>query len=182
MATALFLSNNHGHSLPLPQGQITHVCVSGLKNRKPRSRSRCWSCSDNRGLVANPPTRNANYLRSIRSGARECQNARTDLVRRRRLKLSLIESTVDWIEGSKNSETCALCTRMSRSRFINRVGVNLPSQSYPPGLDSVVEIVVPRRTKFDVLICTATRSRKDLLHSFVKLLGERCQVFGVVKF
>ena len=112
----------------------------------------------------------------------KCQRIRTDLVGRRCLKLSLIEFTVDWIEGSKNSETCALRARMSRSRFINKVSVNLPSQRYPPGLDSVVEIVVSRRTKFDVLICTATRGRKDLLHPFVELLGERCQVLGVVEF
>ena len=71
---------------------------------------------------------------------------------------------------------------MSRSRFINKVSVNLPSQSYPPGLDSIVEVIVPRRTKFDVLICTVVRNRKDLLHPFVELLGERCQVFRVVEF
>jgi len=46
---------------------------------------------------------------------------------------------------------------------------------------NAVEIIVPRRTKFDALICTAIQSRKDL-HPFVELLGERCQVLGVVKF
>ena len=71
---------------------------------------------------------------------------------------------------------------MSQRCFINRVSISLPSQRYPPGLDSVVEVIVPRRTKFDVLICTAVRSRKDLFHSFVELLGERCQVLGVVEF
>jgi len=71
---------------------------------------------------------------------------------------------------------------MSRHQFINGVGVNLPSQRYPPSLDSAVDIVVSRRTKFDVLICMAIRGRKDLLHPFVELLGERCQVIGVVEF
>jgi len=60
--------------------------------------------------------------------------------------------------------------------------MSLPSQRYPPSLDSVVRVVVSRETKFDVLICTAIRSRKDLLHPFVELLGERCQVLGVVEF
>ena len=46
---------------------------------------------------------------------------RTEVMERRRLKLSLMESTMDWIEGSKNVETCALCARMSWRKFINRV-------------------------------------------------------------
>ena len=71
---------------------------------------------------------------------------------------------------------------MSQRCFINRVSMSLPSQRYPPGLDSVVEIVVSRKSKFDVLICTAVRSRKDLLHPFIELLGERCQVLRVVEF
>ena len=71
---------------------------------------------------------------------------------------------------------------MSRRQFVNGVSGSLPSQRYPPGLDSPGEIVVSRRTKFDVLICMATRSREDLLHPFVELLGERCQVFGIVEF
>jgi len=100
----------------------------------------------------------------------------------RRLKLSLIQSTVDWIEGSKHSETCALYARMSQRQFINRVSMSSPSQSYPPGLDSVVGIIVSRKSKFDVLICTAIRSREDPLHPFVELLGERCQVLRVVEF
>jgi len=60
--------------------------------------------------------------------------------------------------------------------------MGLPGQRYPPSLDSVVEIVVSERTKFDVLICTAIQSRKDPLHPFVELLGERCEVLRVVEF
>ena len=80
------------------------------------------------------------------------RSIRTDFVGRRRLKLSLIVSTVDRIEGSKDAATCALYAKMSRRGFINRVNVSLPSQRYFPGLDSVVGIIVSRRTKFDVLI------------------------------
>jgi len=71
--------------------------------------------------------------------------------------------------------------RMSRPQLVNGASAKLPSQSYPPGLDSVVRIVVSGRTKFDVLICTAIGSRKDPLHPFVELLGERCQVLRVVE-
>ena len=59
--------------------------------------------------------------------------------------------------------------------------MSLPSQYYPPGLDSVVEIVVSERTKFDVLICMTTRCRKDPLHPFVELLGESHQILRVVE-
>ena len=45
------------------------------------------------------------------------------LVGSRWVKLSLIESTVDWIEGSKNSETSALCTKKFGCQFMNSVGV-----------------------------------------------------------
>jgi len=71
---------------------------------------------------------------------------------------------------------------MSQRQFINRANVSLPSQSYPPGLDSVVGIIVSRRAKLDVLIRMAVRSRKDLLHPLVELPGKRRQVFGGVEF
>ena len=128
MATALFLSDNQRHSLHCSQEQITHVCVSGLLNRNPRSASRLSSCSDNHGFMANPPTRNANCSSSTTSGVQEYSRTRTEFVGSRSVKLSLMESTVDWIEGSKNVETCALYARMSQYQFINKVGVNLPSQ------------------------------------------------------
>jgi len=110
------------------------------------------------------------------------RSIRTDFVGSRRLKLSLIVSTVDRIEGSKDAATCALYAKMSRRRFINRVSMSLPSQSYFPGLDSVVGIIVSRRAKFNVLICMAIRSRKDLLHPFVELPGKSCQVLRGVEF
>ena len=48
------------------------------------------------------------------------------------LKLSLIVSTVDWIEGSKNAETCALYgSRLGANPFVEwvqvyPVSINLP--------------------------------------------------------
>ena len=100
---------------------------------------------------------------------------------------ALSEVAPDTVHGRLNRgfeelTNCALYARTSQRQFINRLSVNLPSQRYPPNFDFIVEIVVSRRTKFDVLIRTAIRSRKDLLHPFVKLLGERCQVLGVVEF
>ena len=111
MATALFLSDNQRHSLHCSQEQVTHVCVSGLLNRNPRSASRLSSCSDNHRFMANPPTRNADYSSSTTSGVQQYSRTRTEFVGSRSVKLSLMESTVDWIDGSKNSETSALCTR-----------------------------------------------------------------------
>ena len=155
---------------------------SGLQNRNPRSKSRFWSCSDNHGLVAKPPTRNANCSWLIRSGIQEYQRTRTELVGRRRLKLSLIESTVDWIEGSKNTETCALYARNFESQRVNRATVSSPRQRQPPGPDSTVGIVISRGTKFDILIRIAVRSRKDLFHPLIKLLGKCCEVARGVEF
>ena len=71
---------------------------------------------------------------------------------------------------------------MSRRQFINRVSVSLPGQRYSPSLDSIVGVIVSRRAKFDVLIRTTIRNRKDLLRPFVELLGKRRQVFGSVEF
>ena len=155
---------------------------SGLQNWNPRSKSRFWSCSDNHGLVAKPPTRNANCPRSVRGGIQQYQRIRTELVGRRRLKLSLMESTVAWIEGSKNTETCALYARNFECRRINRAGVSSPSQRQPPGPDSTFGIIISRRAEFDVLIRITVRSRKDLLHPFVELLGKCCQIVGGVEF
>ena len=155
---------------------------SGLQNRNPRSKSRFWSCSDNQGLVANPPTRNANCSWLIRGDVQEYQRTRTELVGRRRLKLSLIESTVDWIEGSKNTETCALYARKFQHRHIVGASVSLPSQRQPPGPDSIFGIIVSRGAKFDILVRITVRSRKDLFHPLVKLLGKSCEVARGVEF
>ena len=87
----------------------SHVCVSGLKNLNPRSESRSPSCSDSHGLEANPPTRKANCMRSFRRAGRGISNSRTEFMERISVKFSLTESTVDWIEGSKNPATCFLC-------------------------------------------------------------------------
>ena len=171
MATALLLCDNHCYGLPLQQGPVTHVIMSGLQNFNPRSKSRFSSCSDNHGLVANPPTRNANYPRTIRNGAKEYQNIRTELIVRRCLKLSLIESTVDWIEGSKNPETCVLYAYWFRGRFVGEVCTGLPGQCQPPSFDSTTRIVIPRGAEFDVL--SSLIIRKDLLHSSVESLGKR---------
>ena len=160
---------------------ITHVCVSGLQNWNPRSESRRWSCSYSHGLVAKPPTRNANCSRLTRSGVQGYQGIRTELVGRRCIKLTLIESTVDWIEGSKNVETCALCARKLWCQFVSRVSVSLPGQCQPPALDSTVGIVISQGAKFDVLILMTIRRRKDLLYPFVKFLGKRCQVLGGIE-
>ena len=132
--------------------------------------------------MAKPPTRNANCPRSVGSGAQEYQSTRTELIGRRRLKLSLIESAVVWIEGSKDAETCALYARMFGHQFINAVGVGLPSQRQLPGLDSALGIIISPGAEFDVLILAVIRSRKDLLHPFVESLGKLCKVFGGVEF
>ena len=123
MATALFLRDNQRHSLHCSQEQITHVCVSGLLNRNPRSASRLSSCSDNHGFVANPPTRNANCSSLTTSGVQRYSRTRTELVGSRCVKLSLMESTVAWIDGSKNSETSALCARGFESKLTDSVSV-----------------------------------------------------------
>jgi len=157
------------------------VCVSGLLNRNPRSTSRSPSCSDNHGFVANPPTRNANCSRLIMSGVQEYPRTRTELVGSFCVKLSLIESTVAWIDGSKNSETSFLCVRRLECQFINGVSERLPGQCQPPGLDSNLRVIISRRSKLDILIRILVRSREHLLHSFVKLLGKRCQVLGGVE-
>ena len=156
--------------------------MSGLQNSNPRSTSRFSSCSETHGLVAKPPTRNANCSSLTRSSIHEYQSVRTELMGRRRLKLSLIESTVDWIEGSKNPETCALCARMSRRKFVQKVSANLPSQCQLSGLDSTAGIIISRRAKLDILVRMAIRNRKDLLYPSVKLLGKCCQVLGGVEF
>jgi len=101
---------------------------------------------------------------------------------RRRLKLFLIESTVDWIEGSKNLETCALDARKFGCKFGNRMGINLPGQCQPPGLDSTVGIVVSWGAKLDIMIRLTVRSRKGLLNTVIKPQGKRCQVIGGVEF
>jgi len=100
----------------------------------------------------------------------------------RRLKLSLTESMVDWIEGSKDLETCALNARKFGCGFINRTSASLPGQRQPPEPNSTVGIIVSRGAKFDIVIRTTIRSREGLLDTFVEPLGKRCQVFGGVEF
>ena len=70
---------------------------------------------------------------------------------RRSLKLSLTESTVDRIEGSKNPETCVLCAGEYGRQFVNGVKVSLPSERQPPGLDSILGIIISKGAKFDIL-------------------------------
>ena len=53
-------------------------------------------------------------------------DVRTEPRARRRLKSSLIDVTMDRMEGSKNSATCALCARRFRCRFVNRISTGLP--------------------------------------------------------
>jgi len=101
---------------------------------------------------------------------------------RRFLKLSLTESTVDWIEGSKNPETCALCARKFGCQLVGGVSVSVPGQCQPPSLDSTLSIMVSGGAEFDVLIRTTIRHRKDPLYPFVKPLGKRFQVFGGFEF
>ena len=86
-----------------------------------------------------------------------------------------MESTVDWIEGSKNPETCALDVWGFECRFANRVCISLPSQRQSPSLDSKLGVIVPRGTEFDVLSHLVVR--KDHLYPFVEPLDNRCQVF-----
>ena len=49
----------------------------------------------------------------------------------------------------------------------------LPSQHHPPGPDPIVWVVIPLGAKFDVLGSLVIR--KDLLYTFIELLGKRCQ-------
>ena len=72
-----------------------------------------------------------------------------------------MQSTVDWIEGSKNPETCELYEWEFGCKFVNRVSENLPSQHELPGLDSILGVVIPRRTKLDIL--SRLIIRKDFL-------------------
>ena len=53
-------------------------------------------------------------------------DVRTEPRARRRLKSSLIDSTVVRMEGSKNPATCALCARRFRCRFFNIMSTVLP--------------------------------------------------------
>jgi len=71
---------------------------------------------------------------------------------------------------------------MSRRQFVNGVGASLPSQRQPPSPDSVVWIVVSRGAKLDILIRDVVRHRKDLLYTFVELLGKRFQVLRGIEF
>ena len=114
------------------------------------------------------------------SGRQGELDIRTEPLARRRLKSSLIDVTMDRMEGSKNPATCALCARTFRCRFVSRMSTDLPGQHQPPGLYSTLGIVIPCGAKFDVL--RRSVARKDSLHPFVESLAERCQVLGGVEF
>ena len=113
---------------------------------------------------------------------RESQSILTELVGSRRLKLSLTESMVDWIEDSKNLETCVLNARKFGCKLINRLSVSVPGQRQLAEPNSTAGIIVSRGAKFDIVICTTVRSRKGLLDTFVEPRGKRCQVFGSIEF
>jgi hypothetical protein len=72
------------------------------------------------------------------------------------------------MEGSKNPETSALYAQRSGCRSVNTTGMGLPSQHQPPGLDSTIEIGIPRGAKFYVLSPLVVR--KNPLYAFIKLL------------
>ena len=93
-----------------------------------------------------------------------------------------MESTVVWIEGSKNAETCALYAREFGCGFADIMSVSLPCQRQLSGLDSALGIVISWGAEFDELILMAIRSRKDLLQPFVELLGKFCNIVGGVEF
>ena len=86
----------------------SHVFVSGLKNLNPRSESRRSSWLASHGLEANPPTRKTSYTWIVRCAGKETLNVRTGFKEIISVKFSLIASTVDWIDGSKNPATCSL--------------------------------------------------------------------------
>jgi len=73
----------------------SHVCVSGLKNFRPRSESRSLSCLASHGLEANPPTKKENYAFIFSTGGKKIADSRTEFMERISVKFSLIESTVD---------------------------------------------------------------------------------------
>ena len=58
---------------------------------------------------------------------------------------------MDWIDGSKSSETCELYMRRFECQFVDRVSGGLPGQRKSPSLDSVFGIIIPWGPKFDVL-------------------------------
>ena len=73
-------------------------------------------------------------------------------------RFSEMESTVDRMEGSKKSDTCFLCVNSGVS--INVRGTEtggLPCQHQLSHLDPMFGIVVPWRTKFDVLRSAVVR-------------------------
>jgi len=111
---------------------------------------------------------------------KEKTDVRTEPRARRWLKSSLIDATVDRMEGSKNPEICVLHARRFRHRFANGTGTGLPSQHQPPSPYSTLGIVIPCRAKFDILRRLVTR--KDPLHPFVELSGEIFQVPEGVEF
>jgi len=59
------------------------------------------------------------------------------------------------------------------------MGTTLPCQRQFPGLDSALDIIIPRGPKSDVL--SPLVIRKELLYPFVKLPGKRIQVLGGVE-
>ena len=92
-----------------------------------------------------------------------------------------MESTVDWIEGSKNSATSPLYTGVCGRRRIGGVSMSLPCQRQPSSHDPIVGVTVSWGTKSDVLFRGAIRRRKDPLHPLVELLGKQRQIFWGVE-
>ena len=92
-----------------------------------------------------------------------------------------MESTVDWIEGSKNFATSALYTEVCGRQHTGGVSMSLPCQRQPSSHDPTVDVVVSWGTKSDVLVRGAVRRRKDPLHPPVELLGKQRQIFWGVK-
>jgi len=73
-----------------------------------------------------------------------------------------------------------LCAREFGWQLAEIMSTGLPSQCQFPGLDSTLDVIIPRGTEFDVLSPLVVE--KDSLHPFVELLRKRCQVLRGVEF
>lgn len=63
---------------------------------------------------------------------------------------------------------------LSTKQLADRMSTGLPGQNQSPGLDSTSGVVIPRGGEFYIL--SRLVIRKDHLHPFIELLGNRCQV------
>ena len=86
----------------------SHLSVSGLKTFSPRSESRRSSSSVSHELEENPPVRKAGYVRIVRLVGKWIFTLPTEFTGRFPMKFSLMQSTVDRMEGSKNPDTSFL--------------------------------------------------------------------------